>query len=71
MTAMTDYCAFDSKVGLLKDLKRPALFLACIVDLRQSHFNSRIFRIYAKFCGIWRVTKLNVYKGRIALFDFQ
>ena len=37
----------------------------------QSHFKGRIFGKYGKFWGIWRVTKLYAYKGRIALFDFQ
>ena len=36
-----------------------------------SHFKGRIFGKYGKFWGIWRVTKLYAYKGRIALFDFQ
>ena len=54
-----------------KDLKWPICFFVCILCWLQIHFSSRIFRVYAKFREIWRLTKVNVYKGRIALFDFQ
>ena len=37
----------------------------------RSHFKGRAFGKYGKFWGIWCVTKLYAYKGRIALFDFQ
>ena len=37
----------------------------------RSHFEGRIFGKYGEFWGIWRVTKLYAYKGRIAFFDFQ
>ena len=37
----------------------------------RSHFKGRVFGKYGKSWGIWRVTKLYAYKGRIALFDFQ
>ena len=37
----------------------------------RSHFEGRIFGKYGKLGGIWRVTKLYAYKGRIALFHFQ
>ena len=45
--------------------------LACIFGLTSKRFNSRTFRVCAKFWKISHVIKLYVYKGRISLFDFQ